>query len=876
MQNCTALNQFATLKSQAFKFIIVALVYYFSARLGLMGPYKESIVTLLWLPTGIAVGAIIRWGYISLPAIFVAVTLVESSLGLPLSACLGMACGNTLAPLITAYFLKQAHFNHDLAKQRDIFLMIAFALLGMLVSSTGGVLSLYLSDQIAVDKVFRIWFIWWMGDSIGVLLALPLILNISKKRFIASVPQGFRLLGWLLFFALCEYAIINLVSDLNKQFLLTAVLILPVLIWASMAFGVVGGSIVVISLCGLAVWFTAQGYGTFYSVDVGEGLFSLWTFMVTLVVTMLLISTLQSGRNAAERVSRENEKKMRAVLDGALDAILTIDDSGKLVEFNPAAERMFGHAKEDVLGRTMSEIIIPARFRNAHDEGHQRFVQTKEKHIFNQRIELIAMRSDGTEFPVELTLNALNEDGLSLVTGFLRDISEQKKAQQEIENFAYYDVLTGLPNRRLLVDRFQHAVLLSQRSNTYCAMMFLDLDNFKTLNDSKGHDIGDQLLVEVARRIQHTLRAGDTVARLSGDEFVVILEGLSSNISLAYQQASEVAQKLLEQLNASYNLGLFEFNTSGSLGVTLFRDNQLNSFEMHLRHADAAMYQAKASGRNTYRFYDELMQEGLDKNFALESALSLAIKNNELRLHYQGIVDSDQNVVGAEVLLRWKHQKLGEVYPAEFIPIAEKNNEIIKIGKWVLRQACEQINVWQSDPVLSKIRLSVNISAKQFLYINFIKELREILAHTAINPDLLKLELTETSVIDNIDDVISKMTLLRKMGIRVSLDDFGIGHSSLVYLKKLPVTQIKIDQSFVNDVLTDSNDAAIIKMVLAVGKTINCDIVAEGVEQLEQFELLKKFGCRYFQGFYFSRPLSLVDFEQMVVLGQKAMQPALH
>lgn len=308
MQASRALNRLTTLKSKALKFAIVFFAYYLSARLGLMGPYKESIVTLLWLPTGIAVGAIIRWGYISLPAIFLAATLVELSLDLPLSTSLGMACGNTLAPLLTAHLLNKADFNHDLAKQRDILQMIGFALLGMLISSTGGALSLYLSNLIPSEKIFKIWFIWWMGDSVGVLLALPLVLNINKKRFIASVPQSFRLLAWLTFFALCEFAIINLVSDLNKQFLLTAFLILPVLIWASMAFGVVGGSIVVISLCALAVWFTAQGYGTFYSVDVGEGLFSLWTFMVTLVVTMLLISTLQSGRNAAERISRENEK----------------------------------------------------------------------------------------------------------------------------------------------------------------------------------------------------------------------------------------------------------------------------------------------------------------------------------------------------------------------------------------------------------------------------------------------------------------------------------------------------------------------------------------------------------------------------------------
>ncbi len=865
MQSRAAINQLKTLESLVFKFILVGLAYFLSAKLGLMGPYKESIVTLLWLPTGIAVGAIIRWGYVSLPAVFVAATFVELSLGLPTSTSLGMACGNTLAPLLTAHLLKKSNFNQDLTRQRDIFLMISSALLGMLVSSTGGTLSLYLSNQITPDDVFRIWFIWWMGDSVGVLLALPLVLNVSRRKLITNLHQSLQLIAWLLFFACCEYVIVNMVHDLNKQFLLTAFLILPVLIWASMALGVVGGSIVVISLCALAVWFTSQGYGTFYSVDIGEGLFSLWTFMVTLVVAMLLISTLQSGRNAAERISRENEKKLRAVIDGALDAILTINDAGDLVEFNPAAERMFGYKSEEVLGRSMSELIIPPRLRKAHEEGYKQFVLTNVKHIFNQRVELFAMRSDGTEFPVELTLTALNEGGLSLVTGFVRDISEQKKARQEIENFAYYDALTGLPNRRLLVDRFQHAVLLSQRANTYCALMFVDLDHFKMLNDSKGHDIGDQLLVEVAKRIKHTLRAGDTVARLSGDEFVVILEGLGNNIDRAYQQASEVAQKLLDGLGTSYHLGLFEFNTSVSLGVTLFIDDQLNSFDVHLRHADAAMYQAKAAGRNTYRFYDELMQEGLDKCFTLESALSTAIKNNELHLNYQSIVDINQNVVGAEVLLRWEHPQLGEVCPAEFIAIAEKSHEIIKIGHWVLQQACEQLKAWAEHPRFGNIRLSVNISAKQFLYINFITELREIITATGINPDLLKLELTETAVVDNIDDVINKMKILKKMGVKVSLDDFGIGHSSLVYLKKLPVTQIKIDQSFVHDVLTDSNDAAIIKMVLAVGKTIHCDIVAEGIELVEQFEVLKSFGCHYFQGYYFSKPVSAADFEQLVM-----------
>lgn len=868
MTETQTINQKRSLKILAWRFIVVALAYVGFAQLGLAGPYKESIATLLWLPSGIAVGAIMRWGGVAVPAIFVAALSVELSLGIPLFSSLNIATSNTLAPLCTAYLLKKFHFNHQLIKQRDIFSLIVAATLGMLVSSAGGLLSLHFNGLAATQDMLRIWFIWWVGDTIGVLLALPLILNLNKAKLFENSQQNVQLVLWLLAFACCEYLIVNWVQDLNKQFMLTAFLILPVLIWASMLFGIVGGSVVVISLCITAVWLTAQGYGTFYSVDVGEGLFSLWTFMLVLVITMLLISTLLAERNVAAKNSRDNDRKLRAVIDGALDAIVTIDDNGLLVEFNPAAEKMFGHRREDVIGKPMAEIIIPPNMRQAHHAGHTQYVMTGEQHIFNRRVELNAMRADGSEFPVELTLTGLHEDGLSLVTGFIRDISEQKKARREIENFAYYDVLTGLPNRRLLVDRYQHAVLLSQRTNTHCAIIFIDLDDFKILNDTKGHDVGDQLLIEVAKRIQANLRAGDTVARLSGDEFVVILEGLSENINLAYQQASEVAQKLLEKLNATYQLNVFEFNTSASLGVTIFKDNALDSFEVHLRHADTAMYQSKAAGRNTYRFYDEYTQEGVEKRLALEASLSLAVKNKELELNYQSIVDADQNIIAAEVLLRWLHPEFGDIHPKEFVPIAEKNNQIIKIGRWVLQHACEQIKHWSTHPKLNRIQLSVNISAKQFLYINFIKELREILHHTGISPDLLKLELTETAVIDNIEDVISKMQILKKMGIQVSLDDFGIGHSSLVYLKKLPVTQIKVDQSFVHDVLTDSNDAAIIKMVLAVGKTINCDIVAEGVEQPEQFELLKSFGCHYFQGYYFSKPLTATNFEKLVEYDQ--------
>jgi diguanylate cyclase (GGDEF)-like protein/PAS domain S-box-containing protein len=845
------------------KFVVIVLAYFFTAQLGLMVPYKESVATMMWLPTGIAVGAIIRWGNISLPAIYLAVVIVEYSAGLPLFTSLAIAITNTAAPYVTAYLLKISRFNHSLIKQRDIGLMVGAALLGMLISATGGITSLYVSGLINPDNITRVWLVWWMGDAVGVLLAMPLVINISKQKLRINAHQIYQLLTWLVVFVVCELVITAYMTNLNKQFMLSIFLILPILIWASMNFGIVGGSIVVITLSAVAVWSTSQGLGAFYSVDAGEGIFSLWMFMVTLVVVMLLISVMQAKKNQAEVALLNNDTKLRSVIDGALDGIVTIDSTGALVEFNPAAERIFGYKKEEVMGKQLSEVIVPPSLRNAHITKHREFVLTGKKHIFDRRVELTAMRADGSEFPVELTLTSLQNDGETLVTGFIRDISLQKKAQKEVENFAYYDALTGLPNRRLLIDRFQHAMATCNRSKAYCALIFLDLDNFKLLNDTKGHDLGDQVLIEVARRIQRTIRAGDTVARLSGDEFVMIIEDLDTDQELAYKQAGEVAKKLLLAINEPCQLEMFEFIASASLGLTLFNGEGF-SFEDHLRHADTAMYQSKQAGRNTYRFYDHVTQSSIDRSFAIESSLHDALKQHAFHLNFQSIVDANQKIVAAEVLLRWTHPVLGNISPAEFIPIAEKNNQIIKIGRWVLSQACQQLKSWESSPKLSKIRLSVNISAKQFLYINFIQELTDIITETGIKPDFLKLELTETAVIDNIEDVINKFNILRQIGIRIALDDFGMGHSALVYLKKLPVTQIKIDQSFVHDVLTDSNDAAIIQMILAIGKTIQCNIVAEGVERLEQFELLKKFGCASFQGYYFSQPISIQDFEKMV------------
>ena len=676
--------------------------------------------------------------------------------------------------------------------------------------------------------------------------------------------KSYPLLAWLVAFIFVELIVSAVLPSLNKQLILSIFFILPILIWASYHFGIIGGSIVVITLSTVMVWITANGFGVFYSINASEGIFSLWVYVISLVLTMLLISALQSERKFIEIALRKNEQKFRAVIEGALDGIITIDAKGKIVEFNPAAEEIFGYEKKTVLGKTLGDIIIPPSQRQMHQEKHSAYVATGKKHVFDQRLEFNAMRADGTEFPVELTIIALKDGSDSMVTGFVRDISLQKRTQQEIEKFAYYDILTGLPNRRLLVDRFKHAAISTARLQNNGAMLFIDLDNFKLLNDSKGHEAGDALLKAVASRICSTLREGDTVARLSGDEFIVVLENLDASLNIAQDQASDVALKLLESLSQYYSLGQFEFSTSCSIGITLFNNN-IAGFEEHLRNADIAMYQAKANGRNTYCFYDINTQRSIERRFSIEAALQSAVKNDEFSLYFQKIVDIHQRVIGAEALLRWNSASLGNVSPGEFIPIAEKSSQILMIGNWVLRAACIQIKLWSKRTHLEDLRISVNISAKQFLDIHFVSYLQSCISEFGINPDSLKLELTETAVIDNIDDVIHKFQIIKAMGVRIALDDFGMGQSSLGYIKKLPISQIKIDLSFVHDMLTDSNDAAIIQMILAIGKTIHCNIVAEGVETIAQFEMLKDFGCEYFQGYYFGKPVDPDTFEHELI-----------
>jgi diguanylate cyclase (GGDEF)-like protein len=436
-------------------------------------------------------------------------------------------------------------------------------------------------------------------------------------------------------------------------------------------------------------------------------------------------------------------------------------------------------------------------------------------------------------------------------------------AENEIKRLAYYDPLTKLPNRRLLLDRIDRALVSSARTKRTCAILFLDLDNFKAINDTLGHIMGDMMLRQAAQRLVGCVREGDTVARLGGDEFVVMLEDLSAQLIDAAEQAEAVGEKVLIALEQVYKLDNQDIRSSASIGATVFVGGGLNSEEL-LKQADIAMYQAKKSGRNNIHFFDPKMQEAINHRVQLERELHKGLEVGQFQLHYQVQVDNNRRTVGAEALIRWMHPEKGMVSPAQFIPLAEETGLIVAIGNWVLDCACAQISAWAKDEVTLGLTLAVNVSAKQFRQTDFVSQIQAAIRRHGISPRLLKLELTESLLLDDIGGTVATMNALKEIGVQFSLDDFGTGYSSLQYLKQLPLNQIKIDQSFVRDIASDQNDAAIVQTIIAMAETMGFEVIAEGVETEAQLVFLDLRGCHAYQGYLFGKPMPIEQFEASI------------
>ncbi len=539
------------------------------------------------------------------------------------------------------------------------------------------------------------------------------------------------------------------------------------------------------------------------------------------------------------------------------EGLMITDANCVILRVNRAFTDTTGYSAEEVVGQS-SRILRSGH----HDEDFFRTMWGSISQSGSWHGEIWDRRKNGEIYPVWLNISAVkNDDGV--ITHYVAshlDITERKESEEKIRQLAFYDPLTQLPNRRLLLDRMQRALILSARSGRNGALLFIDLDNFKAINDTRGHAMGDMLLQEVAERLTACVRESDTVARLGGDEFVVMLESLGQHPIEVVAQAKEVGEKILAALNQPYQLDKQTSRSSSSIGATLF-SGERHEVEELLKQADIAMYQAKKSGRNTLRFFDPQMQDVINVRADLEGELYKALERNQFHLHYQIQVDSACHPVGAEALIRWSHPERGLVPPTQFIPLAEETGLILRIGEWVLEAACAQLKAWETNGLTRHLVLAVNISARQFHQPNFVSQVRWVVQRHAINPNLLKLEATESLLLENTEDTVTTMKGLKTIGVQLSLDDFGTGYSSLQYLKLLPLDQIKIDQSFVRDITTDPNDSAIVKTIIAMTKTLGLDVIAEGVETHAQREFLALSGCQFYQGYLFGKPVPIEQFE---------------
>lgn len=548
------------------------------------------------------------------------------------------------------------------------------------------------------------------------------------------------------------------------------------------------------------------------------------------------------------------------VFINSASGVVITDTKQAIIAVNPAFTRITGYSQEEVLGQTPHTLTA--------DRNGPGFYKSMWLDIISNghwQGELWNRRKNGEEYPEWINISAVRDKQglLTHYVGIFSDITSRKKAEAQIHQLANFDTLTQLPNRTLFTDRLQQACATSVRTTQHGAVLFLDLDHFKNINDTKGLEVGDQLLIKVTNRLGRCVRDGDTVARLGGDEFVVLLEGLSPTPTEAAQQAERVAEKIRDTINQPCQLRESVHYTTGSIGIVIFLGQQ-ETIDDLLKYADAAMYQAKTAGRNAIRFHDPQMQDAIEARADIEAELHQALAQQQFRLYYQIQVDSLRRPLGAEVLLRWLHPQRGLISPAQFIPLAEETGLIVPIGLWVLQTACAQMAQWQNNPLLRDVILAVNVSAKQFCQSDFVPQVQRTLQQYSVKPSHLKLELTESTVLVNVEDTIAKMRELKLQGVSFSMDDFGTGYSSLQYLKRLPLDQIKIDQGFVHDVTTDPNDAAIVQAIIAMSEALGLNVIAEGVETEEQRAFLNSHGCHAFQGYLFSKPVPLPDFEALL------------
>ncbi|MBI5007155.1 MAG: EAL domain-containing protein [Nitrosomonadales bacterium] len=958
--------------------LLLALAYFVTSQVGLKFALVGHAVTLFWPPSGIALAAVLLFGYRLLPAVFIGAFFSNLTSGQPLFAVVGMAAGATLEAGLGAWLLQHfTHFNRRLAEVRDIYRLVLFGgAVSTLSSALIGASCLLAAGAITSDRFAATALFWWMGDALGVILFTPALLSYALHKPLPwtrkQMVEAALLLGVLTMFILLVFEQFSSLGDLLHFGIFV---LYPIVVWAALSFNQRFVSGILILMFFVAIVTTLSGLGPFAGSGL-RGVTDLWLYTVFLTVLGVSVSALnyqrmhslkelQSSKNELiraqavggvgswqldlhrnqlhwsdetyrifgmersgtlnyetflERIHPDDREMVdrkwkealksgsydvehRILVDGKVrwvheqanldyeagtrraifiigtvhditahkeeeatlrlaarvfessgEAILITDAAVRVVAVNHAFIAMSGYRSEEILGMN-PRILASGR----HEAEFYRAMWNDIVTSGYWQGEIWDKHKSGRIYPKWMSITAVRDEKGEVVhyISIARDTTEQTEAEKNIHFLAYYDVLTGLPNRTLLRDRLGQMIAVSHRDKHQFALLFMDLDRFKYINDSMGHTVGDRLLQAVALRIQAHVREEDTVARIGGDEFIVLLRETGES------GAAVVAGKLLETLATPYDLDGQIISTQASIGISIYPDHAHDADTL-IKNADMAMYRAKEEGRNNHQFFRPEMNFRVDLLFSMEKDLRLALERGEFFLHYQPQVDlATGKLCGVEALIRWHHPDKGAISPAEFIPVAEETGQIIPIGEWVLRTACAQLVQWRKAG-LNDFTLSVNLSIRQLRQPILAEQVRKVLAESDLEPGYLELEITEGIMMGDNQIAMNFLSEMDELGVKLSIDDFGTGFSSLNYLKKMPVHKLKIDQSFVRDIETDESDAAIIRSIIALGHRLNLRVIAEGVETQEQLDFLRIRGCDEIQGYFYSRPLAAEDITRFI------------
>ena len=843
----------------------VALLYVALAYLSLRFLSINGRTSVAWLPGGMALAVLLMYGKRFAWSVLLGQLAFIMLGGGSIGPAIAISTGNALAALVGAWLMtRRGQFDPTLPSLQDFGALIVLAggVAGLIAALVGVATTLVFGRPVQADLLQNL-LSWWIGDLVGILLVTPLLLIWRR-------PPA----GWLQARRLAEVCLLLGLAFLVGQVVFMGWLgawfdplahdywMFVVVAVATVRLGRYGVVLILLMAAIQGLVGALQGVGLFADDVAQSRLANYWLYVVALSGFGMAGATyFDQLKRMQSELAQRGESYYRQFSDNST-LMMLLDPNGRILDANPAALRFYGYPKDRFLAMQISDIsqrsaiaILETLGVAAQADGSQ----------FESRHRL----ADGSLRDVSISSSPIKVGERRVLHTIVFDITDRKRAEAEIQNLAFFDPLTHLPNRRLLLDRLQQALAGSARSQRKGALLFIDLDNFKALNDTYGHALGDVLLQQAAQRLSDCIRQGDTVARLGGDEFVVMLKDLSADPTEATDQVASVGAKVLNALKLPYQLAGVQHHSSASVGITLFGAGEegeesdarggsgnsgLNSVDALFKRADLALYQAKATGRNTLRFFEPAMQVAVAARAELEADLRQGLQDGQFVLYYQAQVNAQGQLTGAEVLARWLHPKRGMVPPVQFIRLAEDTGLILPLGHWVLETACQQLAAWAGRRETQHLTLSVNVSVRQFHQPGFVQEVLEVIRTTGASANRLKIELTESLLVDDVDDIIAKMDALKAQGVGFSLDDFGTGYSSLSYLKRLPLDQLKIDQSFVRDALTDPNDAIIAKTIVALGQSLGLTVIAEGVETQAQRDFLWQNGCYAYQGYFFGRP----------------------